>query len=440
MGVFDKIKNALFEEEYVEIEEKPKKPKKSKIKEKKEKEEETPIAKKIVLPEKKEKIETLEEEELDSNNYEFRPKDDIDKNELLEKRKDFRIMEDDDFKVDSDEPITDDGEELKIVPVVQEPVVEENTKDEIEVIGNDNYRMNDDFPFKDKDDRFKVDDYSSSWNDNYKEKKSYVDDLNNSTEEVKNDYSSIANTSRGLYGIDNSTKITMHEYGTYERKEERSYFKPSPIISPIYGILDKNYKKEDVVQKREVKMSNSFERDKISIDDIRKKAYGSLTEDLEKEFIDNDEEKEPVMEEKNEEENLLLDLNDEKPTVREVTMGDAVEYFEDLGLEYNVDYVDDSKKQVVNEVVEKPVIEEVEPVRKKEVKEIKKEKEETPKKEIVEEKHEEVIEKEKEQEVEIVPDRENEKEVEPIEDKNEDLEKTRDDDNLFDLIDSMYQE
>ena len=47
----------------------------------------------------------------------------------------------------------------------------------------------DDFPFKDKDDRFKVDDYSSSWNDNYKEKKSYVDDLNNSTEEVKNDYS-----------------------------------------------------------------------------------------------------------------------------------------------------------------------------------------------------------------------------------------------------------
>ena len=80
MGVFDKIKNALFEEEYVEIEEKPKKPKKSKIKEKKNKEEETPIAKKVVLPEKKEKIETLEEEELDSNDYEFRPKDDIDKN------------------------------------------------------------------------------------------------------------------------------------------------------------------------------------------------------------------------------------------------------------------------------------------------------------------------------------------------------------------------
>ena len=33
MGVFDKIKNALFEEEYVEVDEKPKKVKKSKVKE-----------------------------------------------------------------------------------------------------------------------------------------------------------------------------------------------------------------------------------------------------------------------------------------------------------------------------------------------------------------------------------------------------------------------
>jgi len=429
MGVFDKIKNALFEEEYVEIEEKPKKPKKSKIKEKKEKEEEKPIAKKIVLPEKKEKIETLEEEELDSNNYEFRPKDDIDKNELLENRKDFRIMDDDDFKVDEDEGITDDGEELKIVPVEQAPVVEENKKDEIEVIGNDNYKIkDDDFPFKDKDDRFNVNDYSNtSWNDNYKEKKSYVDDLNNSTEEFKNDYSysTTTSTGRGLYGIDNSTKITMHEYGTYERKEEKSYFKPSPIISPIYGILDKNYKKEDVVQKRDVRVSNSFERDKMSIDDIRKKAYGSLTDDLEDEIRENA----PSNEVEEENETLLVDLNDEKPTVKEVTMGDAVEYFEDLGLEYNVDYVDDSKKQVVNEVVEEePVVEKVkEEVKKEEKKETKKEekKETAPKKE--------------EPEVKVVPERkEEEKEVELIDEKEEEV--TKDDENLFDLIDSMYQE
>ena len=415
MGVFDKLKNALFEEEYVEVDEKPKKVKKSKVKE--DKKAENPIAKKVVLPEKKEKIETLEEEELDSNDYEFRPKDDIDKNELLEKKNDFKLMDDEDFKVDDD--ITDDGEELKIVPVNHDDKKENlPPKDEIEVIGNDNYKYSnfDDFPFKDKDDRFNEESSLNNWNDNYKEKekKGYVDDLNVSTEDVRNSYSYNAPSSeRGLYGIDNSNKIVMHEYGTYERKEEKSYFRPSPIISPIYGILDKNYKKEDVVQKRDVKLSNSFERDKVSIDDVRKKAYGSISDDLADNFKDENDNSSFAVEDKSNE-NLLVDLNDDKPTVKEVTMGDAVEYFEDLGLEYNVDYVDEAKNiKKTEEVLEEP---------KEEVKEEKLEKKVEPEKEEekVEEKVEDIIEEVKE-------------DVEEAEDK-------KDDDNLFDLIDSMYQE
>ena len=61
MGVFDKIKNALFEVEYVEVEEPPKKDKKEKKKDKeKEIQEEKPIAKRIVLPGKREeKIEII---------------------------------------------------------------------------------------------------------------------------------------------------------------------------------------------------------------------------------------------------------------------------------------------------------------------------------------------------------------------------------------------
>ena len=81
MGVFEKIKNALFEVEYVEVDELPKKEKKVKEKEKdvpvfddKEEVIEKPIAKKIVLPGKKEvKVETLEEEELIDDNFESRP-------------------------------------------------------------------------------------------------------------------------------------------------------------------------------------------------------------------------------------------------------------------------------------------------------------------------------------------------------------------------------
>ena len=42
---------------------------------------------------------------------------------------------------------------------------------------------------------------------------------------------------------------------TLESKKE-STFKPSPVISPVYGILDKNYRKEEVVTKKEVKSQN----------------------------------------------------------------------------------------------------------------------------------------------------------------------------------------
>ena len=63
MGVLDKIKNALFEVEYVEVEEPPKVEKKKKPKEVKV-EEKKPIAKRVVLPGKREeRIEELKEEE-----------------------------------------------------------------------------------------------------------------------------------------------------------------------------------------------------------------------------------------------------------------------------------------------------------------------------------------------------------------------------------------
>jgi len=56
---------------------------------------------------------------------------------------------------------------------------------------------------------------------------------------------------------------------------ENRKFKPSPVISPVYGVLDKNYKKEDVVVRGEEKKT-------IDVDSVRKKAFGTLEEDIEK--------------------------------------------------------------------------------------------------------------------------------------------------------------
>ena len=100
-------------------------------------------------------------------------------------------------------------------------------------------------------------------------------------------------------------------------------------------------------------------------------------------------------------------------------MGDALEYFQDLGLEYNVDYVDASKDRVT-------------PKREKETYD-----EDVEKKEINHKHDETPIEEEIKQEIEGKT-----TSVVEIKDESEDGDTVSldDDDNLFDLIDSMYQE
>lgn len=73
--------------------------------------------------------------------------------------------------------------------------------------------------------------------------------------------------------------------------KEKPTFKPTPIISPIYGILDKNYSKDDIVEKKEPKEKTEPVRsDKF--DEVRNKAYGSrLEKGLETTIYDNPESK-----------------------------------------------------------------------------------------------------------------------------------------------------
>ena len=243
MGVFDKLKNALFEVEYVEVEEKPKKEKKSKHYFKKDREEkqetEKPIAKKIVLPKKEDKIEQLEEEELKDENFEVRPKNET----LKEQKPAFKFMDDEDFEV-IDEP-----------KIVEAYAVDETNNDTFEEKHHRNrYQSEEKDEYNSRSDNQSTSSFSSL-------EKPKVDNSYNSKESRP-------------YGVDNSYNVPVHEYGTYEKKEEKQYFKPSPIISPIYGILDKNYKKEDVVSKKEIRITSNYSRTNVNVDDIRNKAFG----------------------------------------------------------------------------------------------------------------------------------------------------------------------
>ena len=61
-------------------------------------------------------------------------------------------------------------------------------------------------------------------------------------------------------------------------QKEKVTFKPTPIISPVYGVLDKNYHKEDIVDRKEVVHEAA---DGLSVDSIRNKAYGTLEDEIE---------------------------------------------------------------------------------------------------------------------------------------------------------------
>ena len=146
-------------------------------------------------------------------------------------------------------------------------------------------------------------------------------------------------------------------------------FTPSPIISPVYGILDKNYTKDDIVDKKggmkrekvvkpvvkkqepvvtieqaEAKLENTVE---IDIDSVRRKAYGEL-EDLEKTLtkIETPKLKETPIQENTveiEPEISVIDIPEEKVEI-------SVE--DELDTEFNVSAIEEVQEEVTEPIIE----------------------------------------------------------------------------------------
>ena len=75
-----------------------------------------------------------------------------------------------------------------------------------------------------------------------------------------------------------SINVLERENNKYEpeikrevRPQQKKVFKPSPVISPVYGVLDKNYSKDDISSKDGLLNDSSL---KVDIDSVMKKAYG----------------------------------------------------------------------------------------------------------------------------------------------------------------------
>ena len=155
-----------------------------------------------------------------------------------------------------------------------------------------------------------------------------------------NDEKSLYQGKREVSYIESVNSRPSYSYtkSYYEEKETKT-FKPSPIISPIYGILDKNYHKEEVITKRETRITSNY--NKPDLDSVRNKAFGS--EEEEKEIVkvkEKPKKEEPTFDD---DYKKVYDVNNNKPQVNKVTLADADEYYNDLGLAYNVDYSDASR-------------------------------------------------------------------------------------------------
>ena len=215
---------------------------------------------------------------------------------------------------------------------------------------------------------------------------------------------------------------TIKPYSNKKETEKTKKFRPTPVISPVYGVLDKNYKTEEVISKDEDSYTIQRPSKKVDFESVRKKAYGTLSDELKANMMCENCEllKEIKINKKIErlsKEDLLYNMTIEEeeteeeivkePEVREekdITLGEASENYYDFGVSYDVPPQRSRKNEdvkIVNHAKEETVAEKVEV----------KEPEEFVKEEV---KNESLDEK-----------------------RSKDLELT---DDLFNLIDSMYKE
>ncbi len=113
-------------------------------------------------------------------------------------------------------------------------------------------------------------------------------------------------------------------------KEEKK-FKPTPVISPVFGILDEHYKADLTMHNLEETKEFNISR-KVTFDEIHKKAYGPKLD-----------EESNIIEESNEKDDskgLFFNLTDETPE-------DDVENENDIKITYNdVDYEDEDEEEI----------------------------------------------------------------------------------------------
>lgn len=200
----------------------------------------------------------------------------------------------------------------------------------------------------------------------------------------------------------------------YPKKEEvktKPKFKATPVISPVYGILDKNYKKEEVKEKSD-EISMKRPSKKVDFETVRKKAFGNLVDEIKDNLLCENCElyKEVKRISSIKEDGLLYDMMVDDEDDGDVTIEKAYDNYEEFGVAYEPK-VEPRINNNNNQIVEEKEVEED-----TNVEDLKLDTEKV---------------EEKDEVIEEVPSRSK---------KSEEKKETKVDADFFELIDSMYKE
>lgn len=145
-----------------------------------------------------------------------------------------------------------------------------------------------------------------------------------------------------IYSSQNVLEREKKVSSLYSKKEEPKpkKFKPTPVISPVYGVLDKNYTKDEVKVSDEKTYELQRASRKVDFETVRNKAFGSLTDDIRNNLCENCELYQEVkitkaadLKLKQEKEDDLLNLTE---TREDVSLGEAEENYFDFGVDYEI--------------------------------------------------------------------------------------------------------
>lgn len=269
------------------------------------------------------------------------------------------------------------------------------------------------------------------------EKREQISPRSNKREFNETDFLPKRNIGNGNVNVLNLEKETSKKVSElYPKKEEiKPKFKASPVISPVYGVLDKNYTKEEVREKTDDFKTLKRPSKKVDFETVRKKAFGNLADEIKDNMLCENCElyKEVKKISTLKEGDLLYDMTVDDED-KDVTIERAYDNYEEFGVAYEPKVIK-KMPDIETPEEEKVVTSSLNDI----IKDNNATKEELK---ISYSRIDEKVDADELEEKNVVPEvvKETEVKSEDVPSRQEKKKETKVDDDFFELIDSMYKE